>query len=181
MKIKSLIATGAAVLVLGCGTATAPGEVGRVLLEIDYQNYAFKATNFGFYIDNNGDVYRWDRNGVPWELQDSTTIYPGDLSDKYLPIRTVISTVPKSDLTNISAQIAAAADGPFSTPKHQCADAGTLTYRAFKPETNPERLTVILLRQEGDIAQQNTSAAAQSLIAYIRSLKLLDEISGCDP
>ena len=62
-----------------------------------------------------------------------------------------------------------------------CADAGALTYRVYRYNAGSRTYEPVLLRVEGDYAQQNTSQAAQQLIDYVRSLNLLEELLGCDP
>ena len=172
---------GLALAAAGCGSSMEPGDGTRVLLEVEYINNATSPQYYGFYLDDAGNLYHYDRLGVAWDLQDSTTINPPDFSDKFVPIRNFTDRRPQSEVTYVMSRIDDAANGPYSAVKSECNDAGRLTYRAFKQNINPLNYTPVLLLQEGDSAQQNTSQAAQDLIAYIRSLKLLDEISGCGP
>lgn len=175
---RSLLLAAAAA---GCTQTTDLSESDRVLLEIEYINLAFTPRYFGFHVDGSGNVYRYDRNARAWERQDSTSHSPGELSGKYSPVNNLQITRPVSEVRGLIPTIDAAAQGAFSQPKQQCADAGTLKYLAYTYSADTGRYTPVLLRVEGDFAQQNTSAAAQELIAYIRSLDLLEELLGCDP
>lgn len=165
----------------GCSEPSGLGVAERVLLEIEYINRAAGTTYFGFHIDGSGNVYRYDRNGSSWERQDSTAHTPAELSGKYAPINNLQFTRPRAEVSGLIPAIDEAALGSLSEPHMPCADAGTLKYLAYTYDPDAGRYTTVLLRVEGDLAQLNTSPAAQDLIAYFRSLALLAELAGCDP
>lgn len=180
---KKLLLALAVVGMTSCNSIYGPNEaLPKVMLEIEFQNYAFGKQYFGYFVNGLGDVYNYNRNGVPWEFQDSTSWTRETLDQKFVPIKNMLHTRPNSEVTNIQAKIDALVPGQLSQRKHECADAGELTYYAYRYDVEGGRYTErILLRQEGDFAQQNTSPAAQDLIAYIRSLNLVQEMLGCDP
>jgi hypothetical protein len=165
----------------GCSEPSGLSEAERVLLDVEYINLAAGTTYFGFHVDGSGNVYRYDRNGTSWERQDSAVHTPSELAGKYVPINNLLFTRPRAEVRELIPTIDEAALGPLSTPHTPCADAGTLKYLAYTYDADAGRYTPVLLRAEGDFAQLNTSAAAQDLIAYIRSLALLPELQGCDP
>ena len=165
----------------GCGLINEIENDTRVLLEIEYINNAFEPTYHGFLIEGSGDISRYDRQGAPYAFQDSAEIAPSDLEGKFAPVKTLIVTRPPEEITPLLTLIEVAATGDYSEPKAECADAGTLTYRAYVFDTIKGRYLPVVLRIEGDFAVVNTSQAAQELIAYIRSLDLIEELLGCDP
>ena len=182
MKMRTLLTTAAlAAVTAACAQTTGLDDAQRVVLEIEYINYAWTPQYFGFFVDASGRVFSYNRNGSAYPHQASTEWTVRDLDDKFVPIRNQVSTRPAAEIQALDATIAAAASGSLSTPKTQCADAGTLTYRAYRWDGAAARYRAVPLRVEGDFAQQNTSQAAQTLIAYIRSLDLMDEMLGCDP
>lgn len=182
MNIKNLVLTFViATAGAGCAEVTGADEADRVYFEIEYINYAWTPTYFGFIVDGAGRVFRYDRNGAPWPYQDSASWTRERLDAKFVPIKRPLDSRPPAEVAAAAAKIDAAAVGQLSPRRIQCADAGTLTYRAFDYDPETARYSSVLLRVEGDIAQQNTSEAAQELIAYIRSLNLLEELLGCDP
>ena len=183
MKIHNLLSVIALTAVTAaCNTETTdiPAEE-RVVLEVEYINYAWTPQYFGFFVDASGRAYRYDRNGAPYTKQEATSWSPEELADKFKPAKSLVVTRPASEVTALLPTIDAAASGGLSTPNVACADAGALTYRAYRYNPATGRYTAVPLRVEGDFAQQNTSQAAQQLIAYIRSLQLLEELLGCDP
>lgn len=182
MHSKTIVSTLLLVAgVAGCSEPSGLSEAERVLLEVEYINRATSVTYFGFHIDGSGSIYRYDRNATPWARQDSTAHTPAELSSKYVPINNLMFTRPRAEVRALIPTIEAAASGSLSTPTMPCTDVGTLKYLGYTYDAETDRYTTVLLRAEGDFAQVNTSAAAQELIAYIRSLTLLPELSGCDP
>jgi hypothetical protein len=168
-------------LASGCGLINEIENDTRVLLEIEYINNAQEPTYRGFLIEGSGDIFRYDREGAAFAFQDSSELEPGDLEGKFAPVKALIVTRPPEEITPLLTLIEVAATGDYSEPKLACADTGTLTYRAYEFDTIKGRYIPVVLRIEGDFAVENTSQAAQELIAYIRSLDLMDEIAGCDP
>jgi hypothetical protein len=171
-----------AVALGACDETTAPdGETGPVLLEIEYVNYAWVPTWFGFFVDASGDVYSYNREGTPWAHGEDRVITEEELNEKFSLRRTLISSRDSSEVALVRARIPQVNESQVSAERAQCADAGLLTYRAFKYNSANRTYEPVLLRMEGDIARENTSQAAQDLIAYVRSLDLLEELLGCDP
>ncbi|HUP89408.1 MAG TPA: hypothetical protein VM100_08660 [Longimicrobiales bacterium] len=147
----------AALVMAGCASSTSePFEpTSKILLEVEYENYAWGHEHFGYTINGLGEIYAYPQGNL-------------------------VKSVPTSDFGSIASKIANSAGGKLSEVKSQCADAGALTYWGYLYAGNGSYQRV-MLRTEGDHAQQNTSQAAQDVIAYIRSLKLIQEFQGCDP
>ena len=166
----------------GCDETTAPdSDDAPVLLEIEYVNYAWTPTYFGFFVDATGDVYSYDREGTPWPHGENSVVTEEELNEKFSLKRTLLSTRDSAEIALLKARISQVNASQVSAQKHQCADAGLLTYRAYKYNSGNRTYEPVFLRMEGDAAQQNISPAAQELIAYVRSLDLLEELLGCDP
>jgi hypothetical protein len=182
MKFLKYAVLAGAVALPACDETTAPhGETGQILLEIEYVNYAWVPTYFGFFVDANGDVYSYDREGTPWAHDEDRVISEDDLEDKFSLKRTLITKRDSSEVRLLKTRIAAVNDGQVSAEKVQCADAGRLIYRAYKYNAGNRTYEPVLLRMEGDLARENTSQAAYEIVAYIRMLDLLEELLGCDP
>ena len=169
-----------AATLLGCSNdpTAPPVDPTRVLLEIEYINYAWTPTYKGFFIDGSGDIYSYDREGAQWAHENASSVTEAQLMSKYLK-RTLVSTRDSAELPTVAARIAQINANQVTPQKSECADAGVLKYKAYKYDDG--RYTPVLLRAQGDHAQQNTSSAAQELIAYVRSLGLWTEMLGCDP
>jgi hypothetical protein len=188
MKIKTL----AVVLALAGSAAACEDTIGptaddQIVLEVEFINYAFNNTEtrtgntyFGWYIDGGGRVIRYDQDLVEKPDLSANEWTLRELDAKW-GIRFEVGRRPQGEVAALLPKVAAAAAGALSAPRTACADAGTLTYRAYTYDKGRQVYTRVLLRVEGDVAQENTSQAARDLVAYIRSLNLLAEIPGCDP
>ena len=179
MKTKMFFAV-LALSATSCMDPVEPFGGAQAVLEIEYINYAWTPTYRGFVVDVFGNVYSYDRQGRAWEHQDRATLTQEQLESKFTG-KTLVATRLPSEVEVMGLKAQAAASGALSERKMQCADAGILTYRAYVVEGDPPEYRPVLLRVEGDVAQVNTSESAQEVIAYIRSLKLMDELLGCDP
>ena len=171
-----------AIAFAACDDTTGPGDAdSRVLLEIEYINYAWTPTYMGFYLDASGNVYSYNREGAPWEHGERTTVTEEQLLEKFSLKRTLVGNVDSAAVTPVAAKINLVNKAQLSATRAECADAGILTYRAYNYNAGNRTYEPVLLRVEGDFARQNTSTPAQELIAYIRSLGLFTEMLGCDP
>lgn len=182
MKAVKYALMAGAVALGACDEATGPdSETGPVLLEIEYVNYAWTPTYFGFFVDATGDVYSYNREGTPWPHGENRVITEEELNEKFSLKRTLVATRDSADIALLKARITQVNETQVTAVKNQCADAGLLAYRAYRYNSANRTYEPVLLRVEGDAAQENTSPAAQDLIAYIRSMDLLEELLGCDP
>lgn len=182
MRLGKYVMIAAAVTVGACEETTAPEpNPSRVLLEIEYINYAWVATYAGFFIDAKGDIYSYDREGAPWPYGERQVLTEQQLNEKFEPKRTLVSSRNGEEVATVATRISQLNPDQLSARKGECADAGVLTYRAYKYNAAARTYEPVLLRAEGDLAQQNTSGAGQELIAYVRSLGLFNEMPGCDP
>lgn len=182
MKVLRYALLMGAIALPACDETTAPaGDTAPVLLEIEYINYAWTPTWFGFFVDASGDVYSYNRDGTPWPHAEDRVVTEEDLNDKFSLKRTLISSRDTSEVGLLKSRISQVNEAQVTAEKRQCADAGFLTYRAYKHNPGNRTYESVLLRVEGDAARENTSAAARQLIAYVRSLDLLEELLGCDP
>ena len=179
VKLMGSVAALMMPFLVSCSDIIESNDIGSVLLEIELINYAWTPVHFGYVVEADGDVFRYDRQGALWEEQDVYS--PDELDAKFSPNRQLVTTRPATEVNAVASRIADLPARNLSQPKSQCADAGALTYRAYKYNAPLARYIPVLLRVEGDWARQNTSAVAQELISYIRSLALHQEFPGCDP
>jgi hypothetical protein len=165
-----------------CNEPTAPdGSHGEFLLEIEYVNYAWTPQFFGFVVDARGDIYSYDRADAPWPHRAANVVTEAQLNEKFSLNRELVATRDSAEVPTLAMRINQITANQLSPQKNACADAGALTYRAYRYHADDRTYVPVLLRVEGDLAQENTSQAAQDLITYIRSLGLLEELLGCDP
>jgi hypothetical protein len=179
--MRTAVLLAAALVLASCKDSAAPaGEIGQVLLEIEYVNYAWTPTFYGFVLEADGNVYSYDRDGQLWENTDNV-LTEAELRAKVATNRMRVGTRDGEEVSMVSARIAEVEPDQLTDAVYRCADAGVLSYRAYRYNRINRSYQPIVLRSQGDLAQQNLSSAAQALIAYVRSLNLQSEFSGCGP
>src|SRR4051812_21878667 len=103
MKTFALI--GVAALLGGCSMISDPAtDAGRPLLEVEYVNYAWGKVYNGFFINDGGQIFKYDRKGETWSKANDSSGNLSDLADKYQPERTLQQTATL-DAATIAAQI----------------------------------------------------------------------------
>jgi hypothetical protein len=173
----------ALVLTAACQSVNEPlDRGGTVLFEIEYVNYAWVPTWKGYYIDSGGSVFSYDRsevraNGVP----EKTEFTHDELMEKLSVKRAHVRELSMGEVLAKFDLIAPAANGPLSNPVMRCADAGTVTYRAYRFDFSKQKFVPVLLYQQGDRAQANLSAEGKQLFQWLDSLKLMNRFPGCEP
>lgn len=175
-----------ALLLAACNNAAEPGteivptaQSGHVLLEIEYVNFAWVPTWLGFYVDTDGNVFSYDRKGVAWESDGILT--EDQLEEKFSLNRTLVASRDRLEIDALARRITQVVPDQLSQPSSPCADAGILTYRAYHFDPLTRTYRPVLLRAEGDRAQQNLSPAAQELVAFLKSLSLRNSWPDCQP
>ncbi|HEX8691719.1 MAG TPA: hypothetical protein VF746_04815 [Longimicrobium sp.] len=174
-----LAASGAACSQL---TGGEPLEPGSVLFEVEYVNFAWAPTWYGFHVDRDGNVsrYRLD-NPRPADSADEV-FSEAELRAKYDQNGQLLTTLPSGEVLARYQRVDEAIAGPYTEPRGTCADAGGVRYSAMVYDASTGAYRRVLLRQTGDIARANLSAAARELFAWLKQLDPeFAQISGCDP
>ena len=166
-----------------CGSINEPvARGGTVLFEIEYVNYAWVPTWKGYYIDSGGSVFSYDRSTVKSTYSpDKTEFTHDELMQKLSSNRSHVRELAINDVLGKFDLIVPAARGSLTTPRERCADAGLLTYRAYRYDFSKERFVQVMLYQQGDRAQANLSAEGKQLFEWLDSLKLMTRFGGCEP
>ncbi len=168
---------------MACGstpTATT-GDIDQTyLFEVEYVNHAWGLAWHGLVIDRAGNINAYDHSHEIWQPSDSAWYTESELSDKYEHGSRHVGHVDDATIAQQFGWIASVAD-QLSSPQYPCADAGGLVYRAFRYEAASGRYRPLLLRQEGDQTQENTSDAAEELAGWLRNLVSALEDPGVTP
>lgn len=171
-----------AALPLGaCASATGPVDIAGTFFEIEYVNFAWIPTWQGAFIDSTGAIHRYDLEGSVVEGPDDEYVPAAELQAKWQRNREQAGQIPAGDFAQLADLVPAAADGTLSAPRTWCADAGTVTYRAYRYEAAHGAFRRVTLRREGDVAQRNESAAAAAIAQRLLALDLAPRFPDCAP
>jgi hypothetical protein len=171
------------VLLAACGsgvTDTTGTIEQRYLFEVEHVNHAWGLFWRGLVIDREGDIYAYDLEHGAWERASADWYTESELEDKYGHEARYVGRIDEATIVQQFGRIEDVGV-ELPAPQHVCADAGSFTYRAFRYESDGGRYHPLLLRQEGDLVQVNTSDAAEDLAAWLRNLVLALENAGITP
>lgn len=159
-----------------------PLEPGSVLFEVEYVNFAWAPTWYGFHVDRDGNVFRY-RLDDPRPTDAADEVFSeAELRAKYDQNRALLRTLPADEVLARYQRVDEAVAGPYTEPRGTCADAGGVRYSAMIHDPSTDSYRRVLLRQTGDVARANLSAAARELFAWLKQIDPeFARISGCDP
>jgi hypothetical protein len=181
-RLRLLLAAVPALLASACANDLLPRpEPGAYVFEVQYTNYAWAPTWQGVSVDAGGDVWWFDASDARNAQPEGDRISSRALQAKYAHHRRLVAHVDPVDLAAREALVAAAAHGPLQAPRGGCADAGILTYRAFRYDAATDTYAPVLLHQQGDEARANSAPQAAQLTAWLRTFGHGFDGVGCEP
>ena len=173
MTHKGALLLVAGIAFAGCDSSTDPRNDTnqQYLFEVEYLNHSWGYVMNGIVIDKEGNVSAYDHSHAEWAHSESESYSLGQLNDKYEHSARSVGSVDNATLTVLLDRVANVVDeGP--APVWVCADAGDLSYRAFRYDSSTELYEPILLRIEGDRPYQNSSADAEAIADWMRAFIL---------
>jgi hypothetical protein len=150
------------------------------LFEVEHVNFAWGLTWRGLVIDREGNITAYDHSQEAWTLADSSSYTQAELADKYEHGSRYVGRIDEATIVQQFSRIAGVSDR-LSEPQYPCRDAGGFTYRAFRYEPTTGRYGPLLLRQEGDVVQENESGAAEELASWLRNVVSALDNAGIAP
>jgi hypothetical protein len=143
-----------------------------VYFQYEYINYAWGKQQFGWFIDNQGNVMGYNQP-EQWNNGDTLGLYvENDLLANLALVDTLLYTVPISELQQQAANIPAAREGTLSDAENNGADMGAKTLYAFYWNEDEQGYERFLIKTIGDWSQKNTNSEA------IKIFDWLDDIGG---
>jgi hypothetical protein len=143
----------------------------EIVFEVRHCNYAWGATNKGFFVNARGQVKRFDYFDAPGQSRYST-LPPkpthADLLKSFGAHPEVVSVVPAGELVAKRALVSAARDAPLACAS-ACADAGGTGFEAWVVD-KAGVYSKILLVDNGDIACRNLSPVAGEIAAWLQKI-----------
>ena len=170
-------------LFTGCGnppTDTVDDIEQSYLFEVEYVNHAWGLAWTGLVVDRSGDIYAYDHGHAVWGPSSADVYTETELESKYTHASRYIGRIDQATIALQFSRIGNVGDH-FLNPQQACADAGSITYRAFSYESSHGEYRPLLLREEGDIPKKNVSSAAEELANWLRSLVMTLEDVGVTP
>ena len=142
---------------------------GEFIFEYCNSNAAWGRTLNGFFIDSEGDVWKYDHSADSWQPSRSDGIYYDfDQKAKYKDAKKM-GVVDKKILSAMASLIESASQGELK--KHQGGnDMGALSYIAYLYDPSADTYKEVVLSSKGDFVVENTSSAAKTLTQWLESV-----------
>ncbi len=142
----------------------------EVFFEVNYTNYAWGYHNYGFYIDKEGNCYSYKNiNNDHWKpvYQDKFTLE--ELYQKYQD-KEQFAQVTEKGLKDHINLIKGASEGEIADDGPDGADAGLVTYIAYRYDPLSKYYLMTVLKIKGDDNKMNKSPEALQLVVWLDSL-----------
>jgi hypothetical protein len=142
---------------------------GKVVFEYCHSNAAWGHRLNGFFIDNEGDVWKYDHSAERWQPSRSDGIlYEFDLKEKYRDAKK-IGTIDKAVLSAMIYLIDSASQGELKQ-RPAGNDMGALSYIAYLYDPGADTYKEVILSSKGDQIVDNTASAAKTLTQWLESV-----------
>ena len=151
-----------------CANCSGGGQ--KVFFDVWFANYAWGYQMHGFYIDNDGLVYTYDHSFAPWEAPDPEAITEDQLLEKIGHNAVITGFIQLAVLEEKIALIPAAAEGPYTERAARCFDFGSIEFLAYQFNADEGVYYPVLLKLQGDWAQDNLSEEAVELYEWLTTV-----------
>lgn len=151
-------------------TLSAGQGVQRFLCERSYINFAWGFQLRGIFVDRDGRVYRFDNSGTRPSLASGPEFSEAELAAKYGERTTLVRTVPREQLDEMTRLIPAAAKGRLSDRTSPARDSGSLASLCYVFDATRGSYRKVELDVKGDWEYHNLAPEARRLAAWLESL-----------
>ena len=166
-----------AFVISGCSDSESGGAVRpettidqKYLFDIYYVNFAWGYHLGGTFIDNQGNVVKYDHSFERWNAEDFDNLTEAELDEKFISPQDTVAVVDLATLFDQFKKIEAASLGELSERTHVGYDMGGSSYVCYKYDEETERYVQVLLSLTGDYTQDNLSVEATELKDWLRSI-----------
>ncbi|MFC1563342.1 hypothetical protein ACFL6G_00335 [candidate division KSB1 bacterium] len=150
----------------------------KYLFEFEFINAAWGWNHYGFYIDNEGNIYKFESpldapTGDQWTPNSSGIYSEQELLQKYSMLPQFVGKINQFDLELKKNRIGFASKGELSDPKSEMNDAGSLIFKCYYIPEDLEKNDVykeVILLQKGDIMIENLSPDGKYLARWLWDL-----------
>lgn len=178
--LSALLPLAMSLAAASCAEPLTPPAPGQLLFEVEAINFAWGKSWQGFVVDAQGQVFSYDLSNTDLMPPQGDRFSAAELEAKYAHQRRRVGSVSAAEVASRYARVDAALSGSITDPKGFCADAGGVRYTALIYDEDTGTYRRLLLRQVGDVAQANTSAAARDLYHWLGDVTGTGT-GGCDP
>jgi len=156
----------------GCKKNYSLNENQVILFQFDYLNYAWGYQHYGFIIDTEGNILKYD-NPEGWNFPDSelnlTSAKASENISKCIPVGKAID---KDELLRYASFIDNIAQSKVTALKNAGADGGTSQYICYQFSENSGTYKGHLMKMEGDFTCENLNFYSKKVTLWMKDLQI---------
>ena len=150
--------------------------VHRILFHISYENYAWGYSGYGYYVDDEGNVWKMTTPNHWWaeemniiEGKSDRTLYEADdLEQSYLDSQDcIVCHINVDPLEEQHDLIEKAAGGDYSTPASTGCDMGSWVTGCLHYDQATDKYEKVILSVSGDWSAHNLDPSAATLTGWL--------------
>ncbi len=146
-------------------------EVGSLIFQSEYTNYAWGYNHNGWMLNNTGQVKRFQKS-AKWVFPDSLGyISAVDMYKNIAACDSVIAQFSSNDFILYAEKALSCAEGPMSKATNTMADAGAHIHAVYLYEPVKNRYKRVILEMTGDWSQQNLAPNAKEVVDWMKTVK----------
>ncbi len=147
----------------------------KYLFEVEYVNFAWGYTHYGFFIDSSGNVfeYRYSSNDTPWAGIKRKSVSEQQLEQKFSHNMQWRYRLEKEKVYAHSKLIPFTLNAQYSDTTYPLVDAGQKSYLCYYQNAQNGDYQIIKLAVNGDMSYNNQSTAAQILVQWLMQCESL--------
>ena len=160
----------------GCKKNLSVSDKQSILFQFDYLNYAWGYQHNGFYIDNNGNVLKYN-NPENWNFPDNDKILTKNQVEENISkcVQADIK-ISNEELQKYINYIDNIASSKVTAVKNVAADAGASEYICYQYSENSGYYKGSLIKLEGDFTCENLNFFSKKVYTWMKEVS--NSISG---
>jgi hypothetical protein len=154
----------------GCKKNLSVSHKQSILFQFDYLNYAWGYQHNGFYIDNNGNVLKYN-NPENWNFPDKDKILTKNQVEENISkcVQADIK-ISNDELQKLIKYIDHIASSKVTAIKNVAADAGASEYICYQYSENTGYYKGSLIKLEGDFTCENLNFFSKKVYTWMKEI-----------
>jgi len=142
----------------------------RYLFDSYYVNFSWGYTLRGTFVDEQGNVIRYDHSFEQWTAANFDSLSRAELDEKFIAPTDTIAHIDRATLLQMYKLIEPASQGELSEREFMGPDQGGSTRICYRYDEETDHYIKVLLSLTGTYRQTNLSEAAMVLDDWFRSV-----------
>jgi hypothetical protein len=171
------LSTGRIILILifviaitGCKKNYIISDKQAILFEFEHINYAWSYKHYGFIIDNEGNVLKYN-NPESWNFPDTELrISEDDVAENISMCTYSGIKIPKSELQKYSNHIKNISSSKVTALKNVADDAGSTEYICYQYSESSGMYKGTIIKMEGDFTCENLNFFSKKVSEWMKNI-----------